>query len=54
MYDVKIYKKDGREGPTVRGLTFAQMMALTQGLNEHLVPHTTINYPKEGENRNGK
>jgi len=45
-YDVKIYNIDGREGPTVRGLTFAQMLALTEGLNNYNVQHLTIAYEK--------
>jgi len=45
-YDVKIYKKDAEEGPTVRGLTFAQMLALTEGLDHHDIPYITISYEK--------
>jgi hypothetical protein len=32
-YDVKIYRPDGREGPTVRGLTRGQAHVLVEGLN---------------------
>lgn len=33
LHDVKIYKPDGREGPTVRRLTPGQTHALVEGLN---------------------
>lgn len=38
-YDIKIYKKDGREGPTVRGLTYGQAHALIVALNEYKIKH---------------
>jgi hypothetical protein len=44
LYDVKIYNKDGREGPTVRGLRLTQMLALTQGLDHHDIQYNTISY----------
>lgn len=37
LYDVKIYKPDGREGPTVRGLTYGQAYALVTGLKNCFV-----------------
>ena len=46
LYNVRIYNVDGREGPTVRGLTFAQMLALTEGLDNHNVQHLIISYEK--------
>ncbi len=38
-YDIKIYRKNGREGRTVRGLTYAQKTALVGSLNEYGVNH---------------
>ena len=37
LYDVKIYKPDGREGSTVRRLTHIQVYALVTGLDECLI-----------------
>lgn len=37
LYDVKIYKPDGRETSTVRGLTYSQAYALVTGLNDCFV-----------------
>ena len=38
-YDIKLYKKDGREGSTVRGLTFGQAHTLIVTLNEYKIKH---------------
>ena len=43
-YDVKIYKKDGREGPTVRGLTYCQRFTLEIALEEHDIKHTVKDF----------
>ena len=43
-YDIKMYNKDGREGPTVRGVTFAQMLALTQTLKHYNIKHSVFKY----------
>lgn len=38
-YDVKIYQVNGREGQTVRGLTYGQKYALITALDEHNITH---------------
>jgi len=35
MYDIIIYKSDGRQGPTIRGLSYTQMHALVSGLGHY-------------------
>jgi len=40
VYDIKMYNKDGREGPTVRGLTYGQRYALIGILKEHNIKYT--------------
>lgn len=45
-YDIKIYKKDGPEGSTARGLTYAQMTALVDGLNEYDVNYVVKTVPE--------
>ena len=48
-YDVKIYKKDGQEGPTVRGLTYGQQYALLIALDEYNIKHA-VKTVKEAKN----
>jgi len=40
QYDIKVYRPDGREGPTVRELTYAQQHALTDALNLYNIKHS--------------
>lgn len=40
QYDVKVYRPDGREGPTVRGLMYAQHHALIDALNLYNIKHS--------------
>lgn len=49
VYDIKIYRySTGHEGPTVRGLTYAQKEALVNGLNQWFVNYTVKTINKKG------
>ena len=43
-YDIKIYKPDGREGPTIRGLTYTQQWALGGALTLYNIQYSIKGY----------